>query len=64
MGLFSWITNIYTDYQFQKANQLFLESDYDKAIEILHKILDKHPYAPSKLLSVYHAYQCGAPLKD
>lgn len=55
MGLFSWITNLYTDHQFQKANQLFLESDYYKAIEILHKILDKHPDAPSKLLSVYHA---------
>lgn len=55
MGLFSWFTNVYTDYQFQKANQLFLESDYYKAIEILHKILDKHPDAPSKLLAVYHA---------
>lgn len=54
MGVVSWIKDKYYNNRFEKANRLLSGGDVDGAIEILNEILDKHPDAPSVLLSIRH----------
>lgn len=55
MGLTSWIKDKYHNHKYQNAQRLFGEGNSDGAIEILTEILDVHPDASEKLLSIYHS---------
>lgn len=54
MGIVSWIKDKYYNSRFNKANTLISEGAVEDAVEILEGILDKHPGAPSALLSIIH----------
>lgn len=55
MGLISWVKDKYYEHRYQSALDYISNGNTDGAIEILNKILDKHPNAPEKLLEVYHS---------
>lgn len=55
MGIISWVKHKFYNEKLKKAKSSFEEGDVKQAIEILKKILDCHPDAPSTLLSIYHS---------
>lgn len=55
MGLISWVKDKYYEHKYQSALDFISNGNTDGAIEILNKILDKHPHAAEKLLEVYHS---------
>lgn len=55
MGIISWFKDKYNEHKYQSALEHISNGNTKGAIEILYKILDKHPNAPEKLLEVYHS---------
>lgn len=55
MGLISWVKDKYYEHKYKSALDFISNGNADGAIEILNKILDKHPLAAEKLLEVYHS---------